>query len=359
MSYRISLLFMFLLFLLGGSVVLLKSAGKQATQVAVNTSSIPTSTPTIVPTPSPSTLPSPSPVAKPKITASISGSNQLIAFGSSGPFSQKAPDGKNGVESRIGTIQPLTAAYNIPIYRVQGTSVPKVTITNTYSGRTVSWPIPKNAQPATGSDHTLAVIDQQKHIVYMMWNARWEGDHIKAGGMQEFPLSGTGIGPKNQRVSASGFAGLAGMIIREDFTDPKTGKLSSALPIRHALTMAIPHELLKRNGFIAPAVNGDNASDNTGDIPIGTRYTFPKNADIEHMQLHPLTKSIARAIRDYGVYVNDRTGTSPYQGKHIGKIRIEQGLTDAVFGKSHDAMIATIRSEMATVIQKYGLQRVN
>ncbi len=275
------------------------------------------------------------------------------------PFHRTLPQGISYIrEDRIGSIRLASQAYSMPIYRINGGQVKLVKVTNRYSRRTEYWPVPSQAVGARGSDGNLAVIDAKNNKLYELWQPHWTNGRIVTGGMKSYPLNGSGISDSNRQVvSASGFAVTSGMILREDFLSG--GRLDPNRPIHHALTMALPHQLLARNAFTGLAIHGDAASDNTGDIPLGRLYALPKSLQVDHLKVHPLTKAIARAIRDYGVYVNDRAGTSRYRGKDVGSIKIEPGLTNKLYGVNSDSLINTVRDEMAQIIAAHGLYQVS
>lgn len=281
-------------------------------------------------------------------------------FSGSSIFREHIPSGARYIpDSQLGSIRIAAQAYSVPIYRLTS-AVPLVTVRNQYSNRVEKWPIPKGISPSSGSDRTLAVIDELNKQVYELWNAHWTGEGWVAGGMQVYPLAGSGISNSNkQTVSASGFALTAGMITREDFTNPQTGKLDVNRSINHALFIAVPHEALRRDDFVGPAIRGESHLDNTGTIPLGRHYALPRNLDVNSLKVHPFTKAIVQALRDYGAFVSDRAGTSIYQNKPVASFKIESGITEGLFGQSSDQLIATVRNEMYQVIQKYGLYQIS
>ncbi|PWT71328.1 MAG: hypothetical protein C5B59_18300 [Bacteroidetes bacterium] len=285
--------------------------------------------------------------------------SSIPIFGPTAPFNHQIPAGATyTVETRIGSFRQVYTDYSIPLYRIFPPLPALVTVTNTYSGRTAQWPIPTTAQPATGDDHHLGVISTSENELYEMWDAVWAGTtQINAGGMKDFPLNGTGISnPTYQKVTAAGFAVSAGAVLREDFTDPATGQLNPTLSINHALAAAIPNALIQNNGFVAPAVGGE--SGDTGDIPLGALYAIPKSVNVDALQIHPLSKALLRAARDYGIYINDSNAAAQYNNKDTATIRIEPGLTDSLFGQASDDLIPTVQQDIYTVVAQYGLYRV-
>jgi hypothetical protein len=259
-------------------------------------------------------------------------------------------------EPRITSIRPNLEAFSVPIYRV-GKDTPLVKVFNDW-GRTYQWPIPAAAQSSTGVDKHIAILDTNKNVIDEIWMMERQGDGtVKAGGMKDFPVSGDGIShPANQRVTASGFSAVAGTLVREDFLE--NGKFIQSPVIHHALTISIPHALLKKESFISPAVGGDAAGDNTGDIPVGAKFALPKDLDVDSLTVHPLVKSIARAAKDYGIYVTDRNDAKQYNGGYVGTVRVEVGVIQSVYGTSNDELATTIQKQMGDIIQKYGIYRV-
>lgn len=247
----------------------------------------------------------------------------------------------------------------MPIYRVPSSEThPNVTVVNNYSSRTENWPIPTYAQPASAEDHHLGVMYPQDNIIYEFWDAQWSGtSRINAGGMKDFPLNGNGISnPPNHRVNAAGFATIAGMIIREDFTTG--GNLNPNSDLGHALTMSLNFDKVATGDYVAPAVGGETLG-RGGNVPIGARFALPKDADIENLQnVHPLTKTILKSLRDYGAFVNDTNGSSQYQGKYVGTIRLEPGLAQDLYNSNGDNLVNTIQQQTYQVINQYGLYRV-
>jgi hypothetical protein len=312
--------------------------------------------------PSPEASPSPPPSPSPEVSPSpvaVNAINSRSFFGSQSPFRKMiSADAKYTKEGRIGSVRPSLEAYSIPIYRVGSKAVPNVKVVNRYSNRTVEWPIPTDAVPSSGVDHHIAII--KGGTIYEMWDATWQGSSsISAGGMKDFSLAGDGIShPANQRVTAAGFSGLAGMIVKEDFLNAE-GKFQQNPVISHAINVSLPHALIQKNSFIAPAVGGESHEDNTGSIPLGARYALPKDLDVDALDVHPFVKSLARAVRDYGFYVGDRNDAKQYKGSYVATFKVEPGVFQSVYGVSNDQFYLTVQAQFYQVIEKYGLFRVN
>ncbi len=280
-----------------------------------------------------------------------------------------APIPANAVYTRdtqIGSFRQGSGVWDCPVYRLPvSENPPLVTITNTYSGRVERWPIPRSANPAAEDDGHLCVIHLKNGIVYEFFAAVWTGDTtMSAGGMVTFPINTTGISnPPNMRVTASGFSNTVGMIRREDFMNPADGALNgNTATIRHALTMALPWGLLPKNGYVAPAVGGEQLGSATSSpIPLGAQFALPRNLNVDSLNVDPFVKIILRAARDYGVYISDGSGTTNYGGKSAGSLEVEPGLLVQLYPSigSAENYMGTVQSQVYNVIQQYGLFRIS
>jgi hypothetical protein len=279
------------------------------------------------------------------------------------PFNQPIPtDAIYTPAPQIGSFRPNLAAWSMPIYRITADElVPPVEVVNIYSGRVEKWYIPRSAQPAAEDDAHLGVIYKAENVIYELWKAFWTPDgRLEAGGMVAFPLDGTGISDSpDRRVTAAGFAVTAGMVLREDFINPATGLVDFNQKIDHALSMSLHFDLVQSNAFVPPAINGEVAGRaGKGGIPMGARFALARGVDVDSLTLHPFSRELLRAARDYGLFVNDTNGAALFGEKYVGNIRVEPGLIEALFGQDGDSLINTIQSEVYTVIERYGLYRV-
>lgn len=262
-------------------------------------------------------------------------------------------------EPRIGAIRPGYPEWSMPIYRITSAGqMPLVTIVNEYSGRVEEWPIPLDAQPASADDRHMGVFDFGAGLTYEMWDARWQSDGtILAGGMVSFPLDGPGISANpNQRVTASGFAVSAGMVIREDLE----GQDLENPVIPHAIAVALPREIVAHAEFVAPALGGEIAGINEVDgIPMGMRFALPQHVDIDALPgLHPLSRAVLRAARDYGLYVNDSSSATLFNGLYVATFRLEPGLAMDFYQQDDLTLLRQIEEETAEIIAEYGIYRV-
>lgn len=265
-------------------------------------------------------------------------------------------------DTRIGSIRPNEEKWSAPIYRIGPTeNHPLVEVTNGW--RTQYWPIPTTAIPAAGADGHMAVVYAQDNIVYEVWAGNWaSSSKLRTGSFLSFPLNGGGVTTTlPSRTTASGFAVTAGMITREDFTDPATGNLNTNMTIDHALTMALNFDVVAQHYYVNPAVWGEELGrSGVEGIPLGRRYALPSSVDVDSLGVHPFTRELLRALRDYGVYINDTNATPAMPtGQYIGTVRVEPGLTQALYGLDNDTFRLTVGTEIETVLATYGLFNVN
>ncbi len=277
-------------------------------------------------------------------------------------FRQPIPPGSNYIlEPRISTFRHSSEEFSAPVYRVpSGTMVPPVTVSNIY-GRVEVWPIPTSAQPATGSDGHMVVIHEDDGMVYEFFRARWTSSStISTSTMMYYPINGNGVSdPPTRRVTASGIANSNGMVMREDFDNG--GTLDPNLPINHALSFSLPASMISPGGFVAPAIDGEDAGTDTSEnrVPMGARFAIPPNVDVDSLAVHPFTRAILRAARDYGMFVTDASGAGTYMGGNIGRFGVEPGLIQAMFGVPGDSLMDQVAAEVYSVVQQYGVYRVD
>lgn len=159
--------------------------------------------------------------------------------------------------------------------------------------------IPNSAQPTLGSDHHLVVLDGDREAD--MWVAERQADgNWLAGARVATSTTGSGIaGPI--AGNAAGFALAAGVVRPEEI---------AAGRIRHALAFTSPYV---RNSFVAPAVHGDGKQADPDAMPMGTRIQLNPAADIS--KLPAAQRIIAQALKDYGAYLTDSSGSLALRGE--------------------------------------------
>jgi hypothetical protein len=159
--------------------------------------------------------------------------------------------------------------------------------------------IPNGAQPTSGSDHHLVVLDGGTEMD--MWVGYENADGSwGAGARAATSTTGNGIaGPVSG--NAAGFALAAGVIRPEEI---------AAGHIDHALVFTSPYV---RNSYVAPAVHGDGRQTDPNAMPMGTHIQLDPSFDIS--SLSRTQKVIAQAMKDYGAFLVDSSGSLAIRGE--------------------------------------------
>ncbi len=226
-----------------------------------------------------------------------------------------------------------TTAYSVPLYTVPASQpTVKVVVNKPNSSGwplQAAWsavPLPANAQPAKGTDKTLAVWQPSTDKLWEFWNFErtLTGPMAKWGGAMEKVSQGPGVytslswpGAKPQwGSSASSLAIVGGLITLEDLAMGQ---------INHALAMAVPGP--RAAVWASPAQRTDGTSTALSSLPEGAHLRLDPNLDLSTLHLSHLMLMMAEAAQKYGIFVRDRsanitfyaqdptpTGTNPYTG---------------------------------------------
>jgi hypothetical protein len=242
----------------------------------------------------------------------------------------------NQIVTREGPKNQLninTTAYSVPIYTVPANQPTVRVIVNkpnsTFYPLQAAWsavPLPANAQPAKGTDKTLAVWQPSTDKLWELWNFENTliGPMAKWGGAMEKVSAGPGVytwtswlNSKPQwGSSASSLAITGGLITLEDL---KLGV------INHALALAVPNP--RAGVWASPAQRTDGISTEPLSLPEGAHLRLDPNLNLASLHLSHLMMMMAEAAQRYGIFVRDRagnvtfyaqdptpTGTNPYIG---------------------------------------------
>ncbi len=161
--------------------------------------------------------------------------------------------------------------------------------------------IPAGAQPNTGSDGHLVVLEPSGSELDM-----WLGQH--AGGTwtsgERWVESASGPAANCATpwgcgaADAAGFALGAGVIRPEEIAQGH---------IDHALLIATPNT---RAGYVAcPAVSGDGHNGAPTALPLGAHVQLDPSVDVAALPIPAWQKVIAVALQRYGAYVGDTGGS--------------------------------------------------
>jgi hypothetical protein len=143
------------------------------------------------------------------------------------------------------------------------------------------------------------VVDPSGRWLDENWNVQGAAPRFTSIGYHvRTDLYGPGVGAGG--VRAYGGSAIGGLI--------RTWELQEGT-LRHALALAIDADQLGL-GPVWPATtqDGDAARTYAGNIPMGTLAAIPPSVDVERLGLTPAGLAVARALRDYGAYVVDRSG---------------------------------------------------
>jgi hypothetical protein len=196
--------------------------------------------------------------------------------------------------------------WGIPIANADSTQSRRYTV-----GCTMYWcdlpvppfPIPASAQPSSGSDHHLVVMDPDNQRELDMWLAqRTSGGGWQAGVRTVTSSTGTGLecaqGQTCGRPDAAGFALAAGIVRPEEIAQGH---------IDHALVITTPYT---RASYVAcPALGTDGRYADTNALPLGAHLQLDPAYNVGASSLPAWEKPIARALQRYGAYAVDTGGS--------------------------------------------------
>jgi hypothetical protein len=175
-------------------------------------------------------------------------------------------------------------------------------------------PLPADAQPATGTDGNVVVVQEATDTAWELWRMRRLADgsvHARWAGVVR-PLSQhPGVfrdvpapdGGWRERwfwgVTAAKLVKLGGLITAHELASGR---------IDHALAIATPNP--RARIFAAPAQGTDGDATAADALPEGARLRLDPTLDVDSLRLPPLTRALAEAARRYGLIVNNRTGST-------------------------------------------------
>jgi len=212
--------------------------------------------------------------------------------------------------------------YSIPVYYVDSTTTPMVTVSASVGGTGFrngaasdsvaagqgQAPIPVGATPAAGTDRHLDVIDKTAMMEWGLWNANFGSLGWTAGEASTMDLSSDGVRPPTtqspwwagQGARACGFPLIAGLITVDEIR---------AGVIEHALVVAYPH--IRSRYFTPPASSAQGTTTQalqTRGILCGGHIQLDPTLDVTTLGLSPAGLAIARALQKYGAFVGDLSG---------------------------------------------------
>jgi hypothetical protein len=204
--------------------------------------------------------------------------------------------------SRTGRANAALFEFGIPIWEANAAS-PRVRVQCAMSP---AWgpcpfqdliPMPAGAEPHTGSDGALVIVDRAAQQSFEFWQLRRGGDSwlTSWGTIQD--LRGTGF-QSGASSTASGASRLGGVIRVAEIANGR---------IPHALVMSSDSSC--QQVFRAPAVKTDGESPRPDCTPQGARLQLDPNIAVAALPgITPGERAVAKALQDYGVYLIDKGG---------------------------------------------------
>jgi hypothetical protein len=212
-----------------------------------------------------------------------------------------------------------TTADSVPLYTV-GPSQATVPVTlegDLEPALAASWsavPLPPDAQPAAGTDKSLAVWQPSTNRMWEFWKLSDGADGWSAawgGSMQDVSENPGVYGPEAWLgaepwwgTSATSLPLVGGLIT---FHDLKHGS------IEHALAIAIPGA--RADTYALPAQRDDGDSTNPLALPEGAHLRLNPELDLAALHLPPLTLMLAQAAQRYGIIVRDQASNVAFFGQ--------------------------------------------
>ena len=162
--------------------------------------------------------------------------------------------------------------------------------------------IPDRAEAAGGSDGHLTVVDQDSGWEYDFWQVRRKpsgGGRLVISWGGRTRIEGDGLGSD---ANAAHYGSLAGIIRAEEM---RRGRID------HALFMLVRCDSGRK---VYPAQGqGLECDDPRGAPSQGTRFQLDMSpGEIDALRLPAWRKTILRAMAEYGLYVGDTTGGTPW-----------------------------------------------
>lgn len=153
--------------------------------------------------------------------------------------------------------------------------------------------IPKGTLPDPGSDGHLVVYDAKRALEWDFWISHCPDSCAIAGAGNKLSTN------KNipfGAATASGIPGLAGIVHPEEIIRGH---------IDHPLVFAMPNV---RHGYVCPARAGAGSATDPLALPEGTLMQLDPSLNVAALPLPRWQKVIARALQQYGMYLEDGSG---------------------------------------------------
>lgn len=195
--------------------------------------------------------------------------------------------------------------YSVPIF-IADADTPRVAVTDSNDGYMdplwTSVPIDPSWSPSTGTDHHMAIYDEPNDVYYEFWLMEtpaqtgdgWEAEH---GAVQTDASTWSGEAfdyPYGAR--ATGLPVIAGLVYAHELLEDD---------VNHALVFSTYDSRVTQ--YFWPANRSDGTlSSGSSSLVEGMRFRLPHDFDLDTIT-QPTVKALARAARDYGMILADKT----------------------------------------------------
>jgi hypothetical protein len=204
-------------------------------------------------------------------------------------------------------------------------------------------PIPKDARPASGTDHHMVIWQPSRDRMWELWVAerrhgRW---HTQWGGAMKHVSRNPGYfssrawqGAKHYWGATATSLPLLGGLIR--INEARTGRID------HALALSLPE--IRQGQYALPARRTDGNAPGPDAIPEGARFRLDPRLDIDALGLPPLTAAMARAAQTHGIIIRDYSGVVAFVGEDSTPLGVNlwyPGRKDSLLPDWPSAMLAS------------------
>jgi hypothetical protein len=224
-------------------------------------------------------------------------------------YMRTAPDARGGCIRLAGAEespwgQPIYwAEPSDRSYRLQGLNLARLPELR-------SLRIPAGAEPAPTSDSAMTVYDVEKGYVVLLTNAQYDSvqDSWSASAATVTYLDSNGLHTRldesDDHRNRGSHRGNNGAVVAVSWDEIQDGV------IRHVLKVASGPETANRFVFPMVGSDGDYRGKNPAVPPQGLRLRIKPSVDLREFDLHPTALIIARALKQYGVYIGDSAGAT-------------------------------------------------
>jgi hypothetical protein len=185
-------------------------------------------------------------------------------------------------------------------------------------GLPVTLRVPVGVNNGSKTDSVVVIVDEAG-VAHQFYQWRWNDGKPTARIHKTWDPKGPGHASARVGTSASGVAGMFGLLRGEEANTP-------GYRIEHALQMAMDAKgacgMMLKSQVVWPAVSADGFCKDRrycrGNIPYGALLALPPTVDIGRLKLSDPGQRLATALQDYGAYVIDNSECPTIRGdQHV------------------------------------------